>query len=263
MKKCVLSLLALMGMLFSHTVQAQNVPARFAPRMQNLTDLTPLLERKDLTPVQRTEILLMWLAEERRKPSETRTGLGGGDIDSGYIQIQIVKALFEVGDRAVLEWIAIAPQITDQGIRDAVSLALGIMGDRRQAPTLLNILRTHPIGHFRAEAAQILGSLGVVEARAVLQRAKQDEFAVKAGNSLRGIYTSHPVSEAAERALRMLDSDVVIVQADEREEKFVARLKESQENARKQKLTQARFIAIANRRALAELAEKPGNTPKK
>jgi hypothetical protein len=258
MRKTLFCLLALIGVLLSSGVQAQNSPESFSPKLRSLTDLTPLLERKDLTALQRSEVLLMWLAEERRQPTKTFMGLGG-EITSGYIQVQIIKGFYELGDAAVVEWIANAPQVADQGIRDGMCLALGIMGDRKQAPALLRILRTHPIGDFRALAAETLGYLGIEEAKGALQQAMQDPFTVKSGGHHSDLHTAYPVRKRAERALTALDAVELLVAAEERAEKFTARLKESKENARRKNIGQSRFIAIANRRMLAEKAARPSH----
>ncbi len=76
------------------------------PRLTSLTDLNPLLNAGTLSMAQRTEVLVAWLAQERRCPSPVNLGLGG-DIDSGYIQAQIIKALAEIGDPAVLSDMAL------------------------------------------------------------------------------------------------------------------------------------------------------------
>ena len=57
------------------------------PKLSSLTDLQPVARRTDIDSVEKTEILFLWLKEERKQPTPTSKGLGGGDINSSYIQL--------------------------------------------------------------------------------------------------------------------------------------------------------------------------------
>jgi hypothetical protein len=151
------------------------------PRLTSLTDLTAVHERKDLTPAQKTSALVAWLIEEREHPSATRRGLGGGDIDSGYTQAQILKALVQEGDPLVVSTMASDPDV-DADVRAGMRIVLGLMGDRDSAPELIDILEAHPEADFRVGAAEALGSLGATEAAPALARALEDPFTRRAGS---------------------------------------------------------------------------------
>ncbi len=192
------------------------------PKLQGLTDLTPLHERSDLTAQQRTNILIWWLVRERADPSPRTVGLGGGDIDTGYIQRQLVMALRGLGDPKGLTALVQSHAISDPVVRDGVVCALGMMGDASRIPRLLEVLETHAEGDYRALAAYALGSsLGVLEARDALSKALQDSFTRPAGNCTRGLYLAYPVREIAQGSLRALSSETALAAAQRRREAFV------------------------------------------
>ncbi|UCH35270.1 MAG: HEAT repeat domain-containing protein, partial [Armatimonadota bacterium] len=180
----------------------------------------------------RADILISWLIEERMEPSGTTLGLGGGDINSGYIMSQIIMSLVELGDPLLVLEVATSSHLAsvDDNVRDAMRITLGLMGDGDQARELMRILDTHAEPYFRALAAKALGRVGAAEARPRLKRALEDPFTVRAGNSVRGLYTAYPVREGAETALRMLDDPARFTHAKQRAEMFAQRL----DNARKQ-----------------------------
>jgi hypothetical protein len=198
-------------------------------RLASLTDLTPIHERKDLTPRQRTEVLLYWLVEERTDPSPPTRGIGG-DIDSGYIQAQLIKAMAELGDILLLTQLGSDPQL-DGAIRDAARIALGWIYDARQIPSLLTILERSPEPDFRALAATALGCMGATEAVPALRRALQDQFARRGGGCLEDNGLVYPVRRAAEIALRGLADPGLVAYRERRMEEFRRRLEEAQQAA--------------------------------
>ena len=196
----------------------------FPPKLTDLTWLGSPIEREDLTPVEKTEILVTWLIRERREPSPTTTGLAGGDITSGYIQAQILTALFVEGDTLTISEIA-SDTHADGDVRDAMRIALGLMGDTTQVPVLIAILDNQREPYFRAKAAEALGHLGATEATTALERALLDEYFVQAGNCMTGVYTEYPVRRAAKEALLKLNNPSEASAARERSQVFTKRLR--------------------------------------
>lgn len=198
-------------------------------KLTNLTDLGPVLRRPDLTSTQRTEVLVSWLVEERQHPSRVTQGLGGGDIDSGYIQAQIVKALAEVGDLLMIDGLTESlsgpPETADPTVVDALILAVGLMGDRSKIPGITDILATHREGFFRTLAAEALGSLGATEVKPTLEKALADSFAVMGGAGDIGGPRKlvYPVREAAEVALRVLSNPAAMEFTKQKTEAFAKR----------------------------------------
>ena len=190
-------------------------------KLSSLSDLNLLYEREDLSGPQRVDILARWLAHERANPSPTTTGLGGGDIYSGYIQAQLVKMLREMGDASAMTELVESESISDEGVRDGLICALGMMGDASRIPRLLEILETHEEGDYRALAAKALGYVGAVEAREALNSALTDGFAAQGGNCTQGRSIVYPVREGAETGLRMLNSEQAMARAQQRREAFV------------------------------------------
>lgn len=190
-------------------------------QMTRLTDFQRL-DQATLSKPEQTDVLVWWLAQERANPSLPTTGLGGGRIDSGYIQAQIIIALSHQGDPKVMTTLVESDAISDQGVRDGVICALGMMGDASRIPRLLEILETHKEGDFRAMAARALGDLAAAEAAEALNRARTDGFAVQAGSDVgpRRLWVKYPVRQAAVGALRMLNSEERRAKAQQRREAF-------------------------------------------
>ena len=174
-------------------------------KLSSLTDLNLILYAKNLTPAKATEVLIIWLVRERAEPHPKTTGLGGGDITSGYIQAQLIKGLTEEGDVLALRNMSVDQKL-EPWLRDSMRLALGNMYDRSQASSLIRILEQNKEGEMRALAAAALGSLGIEEAVPALKKALHDGYSVTAGNSFDRIHTSYPVRERAEEALRNMRS---------------------------------------------------------
>ncbi len=191
-------------------------------KLSSLRDLNLIYEREDLSRPQRVDILVWWLAQERANPTPTHKGSGGGRIDSGYIQAQLVKMLREVGDPRAMTELVESEAISDERVRDGLICALGMMGDASRIPRLLEILGTHEDGDFRALAATALGYVGAVEAREALNRALTDEFATLAGSDVGPVrlWVAYPVREGAEAGLRMLNSEQAMAKAQQRREAF-------------------------------------------
>jgi HEAT repeat protein len=235
---CISAVSAAMTIL-AYLVCAQSVGASLVEpsayglpnRLGRLSDMTPLYERADLTPEQRTDVLLYWLNEERREPSPPTQG-AGGSIDSGYIQAQVVKALGELGDPLLLSRYASDTSTLDAMIRDAVQLALAWMYDARQVPNLIRILESSSEPDYRALAATALGSMRATEAVPVLEAALDDVFSRTAEGCLEGPRLLYPVREAARGALDALADPSLAEYARARCEAFARRLKDAQDASR-------------------------------
>lgn len=172
-------------------------------RLVNPCDLTLVLDSKRLASNEKSDVLVAWLVEERAHPSPTTKGLGGGQIDSGYIQAQLLRALAEVGDRFSVAFVAQSAN-AEPSLRDAMHVVLGLKGDANEANNLMRILSSHSEPDLRALAAIALGTIKAGQSIPVLEDALNDSFTRPAGNSFQGLYTSYPVREAAADALRML-----------------------------------------------------------
>lgn len=216
-------------------------------KLSDLTDLDLILYAKNLTPAKATEVLIIWLVRERAEPHPKTTGLGGGDITSGYIQAQLIKALTEKGDVLALRSMSVDQKL-EPWLRDSARLVLGNMYDRSQASSLIRILEQNKEGEMRALAAGALGSLGIEKAVPALKKALQDDYSVTAGNSFhKDIYTSYPVRETAEEALRnMRSSDKNLVKwREEHVAQFEQKLKQARRSPERHQLS-SRFLAYVH-----------------
>ncbi|MFY9234878.1 MAG: HEAT repeat domain-containing protein [Fimbriimonadaceae bacterium] len=198
------------GRIEKHTdFSTQNSLSQVVPwRMESLTDFKYLNYAND--KLERLEILVRWLAEEKREPSEKRAGLGGGPIDSGYIQQQLIRSLAGSGaDPRGLRWLASSPEVRDPEMKLACKLALGLRFDQEQKNILIRTLERDGNPNHRLVAAFGLGNLDAQEARSLLKKvAKSDPFHVNKVGSDDPKTREFPVRVMAEGALRMLDDPV-------------------------------------------------------
>jgi len=177
-----------------------------AGRLSSLADLAPILEDPAIDSVSKTRRLIAYLKNEMANPRMSTTGLGGGVIDSDYIQEQIILSLGLVGDLAILK--ESLEQAEDEALSDRLVVALGLVGDREASPRLIQIVGVSQHGFLRALAARALGDLEEIASISTLKKALKDPFSQMASNSLQGQFTSYPVREEAAGALRRLGLSV-------------------------------------------------------
>lgn len=142
-------------------------------------DLTrTALNRPELNALQRTEIYLRWLVAERKQPTNTYLGLGGGPIDSSYVLANLSAALSGTEARA-LRWLQESNRVQDPYLREALAVALGEAGDIQQHQRIAKIARESDDGYLRLDAASALYVMGAPELMEVLDyQAARDPFIV-------------------------------------------------------------------------------------
>lgn len=204
--------------------------------------------KERFTAPQKTEVLLSWLRAERRDPSPTTTGGGGGPIDSGYIQAQLVKKLEVEGDPRAVEWVLSSRDLKDEGLRDAMRLVLGFKGDRSQVHDLERILLKNPNPDFRSIAAEDLGLLGSASSLPALERALGDEYPLTFASHSHGgeVVTLHPVRQVVAETIRIL-SDSTVREAQMERGRFFARTAAAmRRDTLPGNMTPRHFVDIAN-----------------
>ncbi|MHB1459441.1 MAG: HEAT repeat domain-containing protein [Armatimonadota bacterium] len=232
MKKLVLILAVVVILsicILSYASDVKSGKFGYKSRLTDLTDIRPILQNKKITTFDKTNILLLWFDEELRHPSPTSKGLGGGDINSGYIHAQIIKALAETGDPVLLRKISAG---TNKARSNAASLSLGLMGDKTQIDSLISILKKNKEPFFRVSAAEALGSLGASSAIDALNNSLKDGYSViGATNSRIGTSVIYPVREAAKIALNVIKSESRDIRAarNHKMKQFEKRLQASRE----------------------------------
>lgn len=177
----------------------------FPDKLRNLKDLNIVIGYKGENSI-KCGVLLTWLAKERKSPSESSKGTGGGEIDSGYIQSQIIKCISENPDYTGLKDITTINNI-NSNLKDAIIIALGKNGDITQEKELIRILVDSKDPDYRALAAISLGYIGSNLAIPYLKDALEDKFNRKACNCVQGEYLEYTVKDAAETALRMINNE--------------------------------------------------------
>jgi hypothetical protein len=190
--------------------------------------LAPLLRSTGITNLQKTEILLYWLAEEHAHPTAPSVGAGGSVVESGYMQAQILMCFREVGDALALDAVLRDPSVSDD-YKDRIHVALGLMGDSRQTGPLIRILKRNDDSWLRMMAARALDWAAGVEAIPALKDALTDTF--RARRSTRnGIESqeeasgSYPLRDEAQQTLRNLQNPTALKMRLESSQIFTDRL---------------------------------------
>ncbi len=104
------------------------------------------------TAEQRIARGVAFLREELANPSPPRWGIGGGPIDSGYVQQVILGALRFPGAEAPAVLRAYRDRETDPRVKDRITIALARTGAQDTIPELVRILAKEPEGSIRYEA---------------------------------------------------------------------------------------------------------------
>lgn len=137
-------------------------------RLPDLTKLYLVSPGSGLSGEARVNTLLFWLAEERHHPSPTVRGTGGGDVDSSWIQQQLIMCLWERGDPDYIERLLAQPRLKPE-FSDAMHIALALGGDRRQKESLKRIAMSNPEQAYRYLAVKGLAVINATDAIPLLQ----------------------------------------------------------------------------------------------
>ena len=163
---------------------------------------------RGLTQIQRVEIMLTWLIEERKNPTPTFAGRGGGPIDSNYQQTQIVHTMAN-SDPRILRWLFTSRAVKSTSMRELLGLALGVGGDMTAKPHMIRVLQTHSNPYMRELAAKLLDEWQSPDVVAALERAAAtDPFRVRfeSADTRKGIIDGYPVRDTARNSLQNITS---------------------------------------------------------
>ena len=197
------------------------------PRRGSLGDTYTLEQRKDLSNLQKMRITAVWLERERANPTPPFPGHGGCEINTQYIQAQLIKTIAEFGDPRELRIMA-ANEKNDPTMRDAYRLALGIMGDRQQSGELVRILKTSPDPYYRVLAATYLRFQTGPEVKSALEAATKDNYEVSCDNGTRKVY---PIKREAAASLAIVEAPGFAESLQQRWAKFDNRLRDQEAEA--------------------------------
>ena len=127
--------------------------------LRSITEADPALSAAD-----RVDGCLELLEQEMMFPSAPAFGIGGGPMDTGYLQEVIMGSVCTFGHKEaereeIRSIVAAKLQSTpasDQAMRDRLTIILGYTGDVSAAPQLISILEHHPDGFMRSSTALAL-----------------------------------------------------------------------------------------------------------
>ncbi|MDO8586055.1 MAG: HEAT repeat domain-containing protein [Armatimonadota bacterium] len=177
-----------------------------------------------LSSTDRVDRLVALLRREITEPSAPVLGIGGGPIDSGYVQEVIlgsVRTYVQQGANRESLRNCVASKLaslasSDKPMADRLTVMLGNVGDRSVVPALINVMENHEDGFMRYAAARALGGIGDRSSIPALKRCLEtDTFArVRLGSSIRNLTPREmvysPVRLAAAEALRSMGEIVPV-----------------------------------------------------
>lgn len=132
--------------------------SRSAAQTFDLRQLGPIVDDHATPASNRIETAIGFLKAELNAPSKSSWGTGGGPVDSGYFQSQIVHALFFPGAEAP----GVLRKYRDAAsgrLKDLLTIPLGALGARDTIPDLMRIAREDPEGKIRQYAVRALTEL--------------------------------------------------------------------------------------------------------
>jgi hypothetical protein len=153
---------------------------------------------RGLSPSQAADLYLSFLREELRAPSPNRVGLGGGAITSDYVLAQIVLAGAE-GKAEARRLYGVRAALRPGIERDAITITLGLLGDRRVVEELIAYASDWRNSPFLRERA-IRGLEAIPDMRAVpvLAATLEDPFYVEAAvGTPRRVYVNRITARSA------------------------------------------------------------------
>jgi len=101
-------------------------------------------------------------------------GIGGGAMDAGYLRGVITGSLGQFSKPGDLA--AARNDPADSDVRDYLTVALGLAGDKAVLQDVTRILREHPDGSLRQEAAMALATLHDPQSAPALRGALLDRY---------------------------------------------------------------------------------------
>ena len=199
----------------------------------DLTRLRPVMEDTKTPAGKRLSQGIAFLRQELTNPSPERWGVGGGPIDTGYIQQSMTGAIAFPGADAPSALRKLRDVETNAAMKDRLTVALAMTGFQDTIPSLIRIARKEPVGAIRyqaviavttlvskprttdvpkrahaAQAAAPMDNRNRQAVVAVLTDGLNDSF--KRYNGAKGDNSSvyFPIQEQSAKALRLLGYDV-------------------------------------------------------
>lgn len=164
-----------------------------------------LVQRADLSPEQKVDLLLYGIEQEIENPSEGMVPSGVYLTPNQYARRYLGDKLYHL-QADILDILRQRNEAASQDLREHIQIALAYQGEDAAVPVVRDLLASDSVA-VRMDAAAALAHLGDNQAMDDLERALQDSHAVVTRSCTR-VYRIYPVREAAARALRQLGVEV-------------------------------------------------------
>ncbi|MFO7917166.1 MAG: HEAT repeat domain-containing protein [Anaerolineae bacterium] len=164
-----------------------------------------LVQRADLSPEQKADLLLYGLEQEIENPSQGMVPSGVYLTPSQYARRYLGDKLYHL-EPDILDLLRQRNEAASKDLQEHIQIALAYQGEDAAVSVVRGLLASDSVA-VRMDAAAALAHLGDNQAMDDLERALQDPHAVVTRSCTR-VYRIYPVREAAARALRQLGVEV-------------------------------------------------------
>jgi hypothetical protein len=168
----------------------------------DLTRLRKFYDDKDMDPNTKMQQLVIYLKNEVNNPSQPRMGVGGGPIDTVYIQNVITTVMAQtVPNKTLLEALN---KEADEKIKDRIMIALVFAGDKTFVPRVRSFLKRDEDNMLREGAALALRDVNEKELEPHLIALQYDTYSrvgFQGVGNAGGYRKIYPVRKAAYEAL--------------------------------------------------------------
>ncbi len=114
--------------------------------------IAPVQSGKPSLAVERIKQGIQFLEQELKVPSDSSWGVGGGPIDSGYIQGVMVGVLQFPGSQSPDTLKQCWRDAEDKRVKELLAIPLAAIGDREMIPTMIRLATGDKEGSIRMEA---------------------------------------------------------------------------------------------------------------
>ncbi len=205
MKSNIIIMMLVITLLFACDV---SIFADSTDSSQNNFDLTRLrkfYDDKDMDPNTKMRQLVTYLKKEVSHPSQPRMGVGGGPIDTVYIQNVIITVMAQTVPQETL--LKALNKETDKKIKDRIMIASVFSGDTTFIPSVQSFLKRAYHNLFRLGAVRAIRNVTNKDLEALLIALRHDTYSrvvIRDVGSTGGYQKVYPVRQAAYDALSRL-----------------------------------------------------------
>ncbi len=184
--------------VFTSIVSTATATTNSPPSGFDLTKLRKFYDAKGENPETSIAELIFYLREEVAHPSQPRMGVGGGPIDTVYVQDVMITVMAQAVPQQTL--LRAYSQEKDNTIKTRLMLALATAGDRTFLTDVQDLLETSDDNLIRLAATRALRNAPKERLEAVLPTVRDDTYSRIVFRDGRYVKV-YPIRQSAHEAL--------------------------------------------------------------